>query len=357
MAHFVPEFTPDSLYTIESRDKLTGALITTLPYQNIQCEFMLNKPEALRFDVQRNHEKATRQNFLPGKTEVWLYRGDVLIFAGPLWQVTGGSEENILHLTANGLLSYLQYRFIDYDRLFLSTTSGGGIAQFLIEQTQLKGGGDLRITYGGATTTALGYRVQVLRREYKPILAQIEELSDNEVTGFDYRISPDRVFAATPEFGHLVPGALEWGVNVSTYTLPIFGSTIRNNIAVHGPGEGESQLIGLAHSTPSIDTYGLMEGTEDFGSAGNQSQVNTRAQRVIADRKDPLCTPGLTIHGRPTDFIGQYLPGDTTRIVINNGYDQYDNILRITGYQLTVGANDQEAINVYIDAGAAEAEV
>jgi hypothetical protein len=351
MTQRVPEYSPDSVYRIEARDKRTFRRLAVMPYQNIQCEFLLNEPGNLRFDVARNDPKAIMQNILPGRHEMWLYREDSLIFSGPLWDVTGTSDENVLHLKCNGILSYLNYRFVDFDRLFATTSSGGEIGQFIIAASQAKGGGDLGITYGSYVTTAMGYKVKALANERKSVLDFIRELADNEVTGFDFEITPQGVWHAATKFGKTLRVPLEYGVNVAKYSMPIFGSTIRNSIAVHGPGEGASHILGTASDTTSINTFGLMEGAFDFQSANNTTQANQRAAFLLAEKKAPLATPALTVQGKENSFIGVFSVGDTVPVRIDNGYDQYNKNTRITGYQLTVGANDQESINVYIDAG------
>jgi hypothetical protein len=325
-----------------------------MPFQNLQMENLLNETGNLRFDISRTDPKATRQNFLPGKHEMWLYRGDQLIFAGPLWNVQGGSSENLLHLSCNGLLSYFSYRVIDYDRLFATTSSGGEISQFMIAASQAKGGGNLRISYGFYITVQMGYKVMVLKNEFKPVLEQIKEIADNDITGFEFEITPDRVFNARDMLGsgeEALRVPLEYGVNVTGYNLPIFGSTIRNNYAALGPGEGKTKVVRVAQDTASIQTFGLMEGSEDFSAAKTKEQVRQRALFRIRERKNPLATPSLTIEGKNVDFIGTFRTGDSARVVIDNGYDQYNAPVRITGYQLTVDPSEKEAINVYIDAG------
>src|SRR6266496_2778191 len=347
-----PEITGSTAYYMEVRDR-GGRRLAYVPYMNIQQDDLLNKSGNMRFAIDRNDPKSTRYYFEEATREIWLYRQDKLIFAGPIWQIASQSENESIEITCNGLLSYFWFRIYDEDRLFATDSSGGEIAQYVLNYTQSKPFGDLRVTYGSYVTTDMGYKVSSLKRDRKKVLTFITELSDNEVTGFDFEITPQRVWNAYVQKGSTQPGLLEYTQggdgNITRYAVTRFGSTIMNDIGARSEGGNEAVLIGYASDDVSKARYGLMEGTIEDTGAKTVAGLETKAAFHLQEKKTALSTPQLTIHGKRLDFLNTYKTGDTVRVRIDNGYDQYDKDTRITGWQLTVGSNDQESVNVYLD--------
>lgn len=359
-------FGQSGIYILETRTKL-GKRVAQLPYFNIQMEDMLNDPGALRCDLPAFHSNVSRLTVEEGVHELWLWRKGTLIFAGPLWQITGDASSKVLHLTASGLLSYFNFRRIDQSFMFSSTTittrflrgstpdlihnNGPSIAGFFISWTQAKPNGNLHIV--DAHTNGLPLRANLFYNwwERLNLLQEIQNLANEEDTGFDYAIDPStREFRTySPRRGNNIPGVLEYGANISDYSLPRAASTIVNSEVALGPGDGESMITGFAADTQSMEKYGLMEGEIDAKNVSSSSQASARARSDVLLRRKSSTVPTLTMKGRDLPFIGTFSPGDQTRIRINNGYDQFDKVLRMTGYQLTVGTNDEEAVNVFIE--------
>jgi len=350
-------FATSRLYTVETRTK-TGVRVATIPGINLQFEFLLNEPGNLRFSVPIDHPKVTRGNIEEGVHEVWIWRRNALIYAGPIWQIATNSDRSALTVESQGLLSYFKHRVVDKSMLWNDTTNTGpGIATFLVMWTQDRAHGNLNITvpagYGGLAAnvgTVLGYKSSYRWWERKIIYDAINDLGDNVATGFDYEVTPERVFIPyQPKKGNTLPGLLQYKQHFQSYYLPRYGMSISNDDATIGPGDAEATLIGYAQDWASQVKYGLMQTTNSWGDAKTKAALNARSRTFVNDHKTPTVVPGITIRGDAGPFLGSYTIGDITRVNINNGYDQLDDTIRISGFQLTVGSNDEETINVYFD--------
>jgi hypothetical protein len=288
-----------------------------------------------------------------GVHELWLWRKGSLIFAGPLWQISGNASEKVIHLTANGLLSYFNFRRIDKTMTFPTTSNGPAIAGTLITMSQAKSFGNLHIIDKHTNGPALGFTVTYNFWERPNLLNEIQNLANNVVTGFDYSIdATTRQFRTyVPRRGNTIPTVLEYKSNLTDYSLPRAASTIVNNDAGLGPGDGEAMIVRVVSDAQSMTKYGLMEGEVETKNAKSGTQVETQARKDLNLRKASSTIPTLTMKGRDLPFIGTFSPGDSARIRIDNGYDQFDKVLRTTGYQLTVGTNDEESVNIYVEGG------
>jgi hypothetical protein len=345
-------FGQSAVYVLETRTKF-GKRVAQLPYFNIQMEDMLNDAGELRVDLPVFHPNVSRLTVEEGVHELWLWRKGSLIFAGPLWQISGNASEKVIHLTANGLLSYFNFRRIDKTMTFPTTSNGPAIAGTLITMSQAKSFGNLHIIDKHTNGPALGFTVTYNFWERPNLLNEIQNLANNVVTGFDYSIdATTRQFRTyVPRRGNTIPTVLEYKSNLTDYSLPRAASTIVNNDAGLGPGDGEAMIVRVVSDAQSMTKYGLMEGEVETKNAKSGTQVETQARKDLNLRKASSTIPTLTMKGRDLPFIGTFSPGDSARIRIDNGYDQFDKVLRTTGYQLTVGTNDEESVNIYVEGG------
>jgi hypothetical protein len=175
-------------------------------------------------------------------------------------------------------------------------------------------------------------------------------LADDATVGFDYEVTPDRIFIPyQKEKGNTRAGLLRYPTHFRSYFFPRYGSQVSNNYDLIGPGDGVKTLVGRASNTNSMRKYGLMEGTGSWTDAKNTHQLNGRAKKWVNEHAAPIAVPSLVLRGDAGPFLGTYHPGDRVRVQIDNGYDQVDRVERMTGFQLTVGSNDEETVNVYFN--------
>lgn len=349
-------FSTSRLYVVATYTR-SGRRVAVLPAINLQFEFLLNEPGNFRFDLPIQHPAVTRENIEELVHEVWVYRKGTLIYAGPIWNISTNSDGSSLSVESQGLLSYFRFRIITQTMQWHPNNTGPGIATYLVLWTQARPFGDLRITvpdgYGDVDALnglPLGYWAGTKWYEQKNVYDKIKDLADDATTGFDYEVTPERIFIPyQTEKGNTRPGLLRYPTHFRNYYFPRYGSQVSNNFDLIGPGDGVATLVGRASNTNSMKKYGLMEGTGSWPDAKTTKQLNSRAAKWVKEHAAPISVPTPVLRGDAGPFLGTYRPGDRVRLQIDNGYDQVDRIERMTGFQLTPGANDEETISVYFN--------
>lgn len=330
-------------FYLESRTR-AGAYLMTLPFRDLQGEWFLSKPCQLRWSMPFRTDGLTTSNFYPGKTEIWLWRDGVKIFAGPLWDANPSSGDGQMSCASESIDSYLAFRRIVADTNF-TNASRSDIAWNLINASQALTDGALNITRGTTIVTP-NLTVKYKSAEGKYIYDAITDFAE-DAYGFEWNIDPDRKFN-TYSKGAGTPSRirLEYGGNVNSYSIQAMGKWARNDILVLGHQSVVSQ--------PVIDTakraeYGLRHLVESNTGLTTQTQLNGYAQRLLYMHRDTRYVPQLTVRSDSVNpFKGDITYLATAPIQINDYWVQIDQVMQCSGWQLTVGKNGQETFNLYM---------
>jgi len=321
---------------------LSGAYLATLPFRNLQGEQFLTKPDQYRWDLPLHHPNITRATFFPGKTEMWLWRNGVKVFAGPVWDATASSQSQTIDCAAEGLESYFDVRRISADVTIVGTLAD--IAWQLIADSQAMTDGNLYITRG-TTGSTISSTAKYAAKEGMYILDAINDLSASG--DFDFEITADRVFNITcPRGESRAPERLEFGGNVTRYSDTLMGKFEANDILVKGPDTWVSQ--------PTIDTakrseYGLRQYVDSNTSLKTQDLLNGYSERILNLRRDPREVPQIGVRSEIVNPLeGHISLGQITRLVIDDGWVQYDQDMRLTGFQVSVEKNASETFVLYL---------
>lgn len=347
-------------YRIESRDRWTLEPVAVLPHVNIQGEFLLNRPGSLRFDMPLRHSKTTTDNIDPVRHEVWMYRDGQLIYAGPVWSVRADSSENKLSVVSRSLESYLETRHLGHglpsDSAFTEQPQEL-IAWRWIEYTQRWPFGTWCFVRGTHTGVSVNRTIIYAQQEYQEILEAIEDISELS-RGFDWEINVNREFNTWFPRIATDPIVIEFGANMSSYNVPLIGTTIANYVVIQGRDQDEDTPEFIAEDFVSQRQFGRMEYVETMGEVQEAEDfplLEARARFYLSENKSFRTMPSVVMRshpllGRVTELDDQRLhPGATIRVRINDGYIDLNQTVRTTGYQLTVSSNDSEAVVVFID--------
>lgn len=327
-------------YKVESRTR-DGIYLATLPYRDLQGEFRFNTTQEVRFSMNKiDIDSFTANEVEAGRTEIRVYRNDVLIFVGPLWNLTINSDQSV-SLMAQDLSSYFLKRKVDVDTTIADTF--GNVAWSLIQTSQAKTDGGLGITRGvavPANAPSGTYKVTA----NKMINEILEEISAGD-NGFDWYFSTDRKYNQYyPRLQRLSEARLEYGSTIKSYSVQHQGLYESNTVIA----VGKDSLV----SPPMIDAtmrtkYGLREFVASNTSLTTQSSVNNLASATLDLRREINKQVQITTDSvNPFDLL-QY--GDLIRTIINDGYVQIDQNMRYVGFQLTVGKHGDESFTLYLN--------
>lgn len=329
-------------YVLESRTR-AGTYLATLPFRNLQGEWFRSKPCQLRWEMPYLHPNITPTTFYPGKTEVWLWRDGAKIFVGPAWDASPTSRTKSMSCSAESIDSYLAARRVVADTSFTGVTRAN-ISWSLINSSQALTDGGLGITQGlMATTPAIN--VEYKATELKYIYDIIDDLAQ-QADGFEWEIDVDRVFNTYVRALTASRIKLEYGGNITSYSVQVMGKWAANDITVKG--------FQGALSQPVIDTakrleYGLRHYSENNSGLTTQTQLNSFAAQLLKSRRDTRYVPQLSLRSSAVNpFLGDIGFGQTAPILIDDGWVQVNQTMQCAGWQLTVGKHGQETIVLYM---------
>jgi hypothetical protein len=340
-------------YFMETRTR-DGDYVATMPANDMQGEWYMNKADQLRFTLPMLHQEVTRQNIEEGVHEIWLWRddiGDKPIYMGPLWDMQISSESKQLACSSQGLESWFAKRRVDWT-LNYNTVERPDIAWDLVFRTQKEVGGDLRITRGTIERTGILVNQSYHKDEGVMIGTVLDEFAALQ-NGFDYKVLTDRTFniwAPRRGAGTDTPvDKLEYGEDspFSRYSIGRDAAFISNSLLLTGQ---TGSFPVRAVDTTSRNKYGLMQTKEEFNDARTQAELTDRADFTLQFRKGPRLTPTIVIRATEFDpFNGPYSPGDVFQVVIDDGYVQYDEPMRWVGSQITLSAGEKATVNMYMN--------
>lgn len=326
-------------WRLESYDR-HRKFLGVLPHSNLQGEFFGDKADQIRFDVPQHHEMVTPITLSAGINEIWAYRNDVLVYAGPLWDMTINDAR--ISCTSEGLESYFELRRIQNDVAYNGNRTT--VAWDLIAKSQALPDSDLGIVQG-TVDPAGAIAIRYWGSEGRIIS---ETLADLSAEGeFDFKITPNRQAnfiypkrQATSRSRLIFPGSIK------NYSIQINGKWALNDIYVRGNG---------AFVTPVIDTakraqYGSRQGTVTNSNLKSLTQLANYADEMIKLRRDSRWLPTITIDASIINpFDGDISYGDIVQVTIDDGWVAYDGPMRVAGWQVTVDKGGNESVNLYMN--------
>jgi len=336
-------------YRLETRLR-DGSYVATIPHRNLQFEMGINGPSGIRFDLPLHHEVVTVAAIWPGLHEIWVKRNGTVVAAGPLWDITPSSDGGSITCSAMSLEDYLDVRLCD--DIVYTLTDQSNIAWGLIDRSQTDAitgttGSTLGFTKG---TVGLGRTRTMEFRKYdnKYILEAINDMSELE-DGFDWWIDPvNRQFRTSyPRLQVDRKLTLAYRANVRGYAVQYMGKYMRNVIRVQG---AEPATV-TATNPASITKYGRREYGDSFKDAATATELTAYAGYVRDLRYEPKRYPTITVDIAEVNIFDPTIlsMGDQVKVIIDDGYVQFNELLRYKGCQVTVGKGGKETAVVYME--------
>lgn len=330
-------------YKIETRLR-DGSYIATLPHRDLQFEMGINGPSGIRFNLPLHDARVTADSIWPGLHEAWVRRNNVVVAAGPIWDVTPSSDGGSITVGAQSLEDYFDVRLC-LDGIY-TLTDQSNIAWGLINASQTQTDGNLYITKG---TVGLGRTRTITYRAYdnKYILEAINDMAELE-DGFDWWIDP-----AARQFRTSYPRlqtdrklTLVYRANIKSYAVQYMGKWMRNVVRV----QGADPATVTATNPASITKYGRREFGDSFKDAATATELTAYAGYIRDLRYEPKRYPTLTVDVDEVNMFDSNIlqMGDKVKVQINDGYVQYDELLRVKGCQVTVSKHGKETAVLYM---------
>lgn len=340
-----------AVYTMVARGFL-GSTIGGIRFFDLQGEMILNKPAEIRFSMPRSDlNMYTEATFGPLKTEIWLYRDDVLIFNGPIWELRVSTDSKV-SVVCRDMSSRLSLRIVR-DSWTLSGTTAA-IAANIVGSTLNLINGDLDITLYqnvSGTPPTLYYTPKY----GQTIMAVLDDLVEAGMEWDMYpygTLSENALNLYTPSLYRATDTTgLYYGSGILKYNLSYMGNAMANYVVATGKEIQSDPYV----NTDSRAIYMNIERVESFSDIENKTVLNTMAGNILSRRLSPRTFPQFVINPETTNpFEGGINKGAEFQVVIDDGYVNINEQFRCNGFQFTVGRQGNESFNIY---GSAKPEV
>jgi hypothetical protein len=319
---------------------------------NREYSYQLNRAGKASFTVPITVERLQRFDIYLGVTRLLIYRENILIWAGVVWEIQeGASEDGDVTIQCTEIFHILSEK--RYTSNSYTNTDAGQIAWGLINTTQGLTGGDLGLTQGTIQATQNRVR-QYFDESIGEKIIQLTEV----INGFDFLITPSikdntlSVFNVYAKRGSTITDfRLEYGEglknNIQSWRRKRTLSDMFNSIVVEGEGVGETILTSTATDNALITAVGLLEGRKQEKSVSQQATLNQKADEYIRVHKTEQPIYDITLNNAFNDF-GKYDVGDIIPVRIKYGYVDINTTMRIYGIDVRVSDAGEEIIKLTI---------
>lgn len=322
-----------------------GTFVAALPYRNLQSEsFMGSQGGSLRGEVPfRGYKQVTAANLYAGIHELWLYDLSYStsnpIFSGPLWDATPSSSTGTVSVAAQDPLSYLVKRLLKVTKVYTAQQP----ADMMIDLFNYTNG--IRAT--NITTSKITSNAQTVTQTYKAgernkildLFDSISAMGD----GVDYYA---RGNVLTFYGGLKNPSSstkvLEYGGDLDGYSVQYNAEGICNDLDEISSDNG---LIGHAADAGLQTTYDALYQESESSDLINITSLNNSAATRLKPQKQTLVIPSIVT--KKYSPVMDFDFGDQFTIIIDDEYTQYNGLIRVKGWQITIGQGDNVTTVIY----------
>ena len=342
-------------------------IIAELPFTGVNFTQQLNSVGTFQGEVLLSGLNSTNLNVYngttPGKTILWILYSDPVtsqtkpIWSGVIWNREYDSENQILHITAQEMMSLYQRRRISDDKVYASKDPTY-IAYNLLQYTEAKSYGKTGLTYNSATS-GLSTNKTYNAYEYKSVYQAIKDLAQNF---FDFSIQPyilsdalKNQFTIGIPLGtvyssnSLTATVLQFPGNIISYRFPEDGQSAANRLYGLGYGANGSKLTATAvDSNKYTDGFPLLEDSANYIDIGDINLLKSVTLGQLNAVSYPPTTVEVIIPTYVDPYFGTYSIGDEVRRDIVDDYFPagVSLVLRIVAMSVNPGENGPSRVTL-----------
>jgi hypothetical protein len=315
-------------------------------FRNLKFGKKLNNYGQCTFDVPINDPTVASLIALRRNT-VWIYRNDVLIWAGEQASRIGSLDDkgdNWVTVYCYDWFEQLASRYTGSSKVFTGVDAGE-IAWTLINDSQGLTDGDLGITEGTIEATQNRDRTY-----YNQNIADAITNLSNVINGFDFEINNSRVFNVYTFIGVDRSDSiiLEYGVNIKSIKITEdFSKPVNQAIILGDSGDPLDPLRVERVDAALRALYKLREGLSNESTVSEPATLNDKGDAIIQKYGLPLVKVSMDIV-RLTPTIVDFALGDIIRLKVQSGLYDIDDQYRIFEWQVDYGADNTEKLTLVL---------
>jgi len=300
-----------------------------------------------RFSIPHNDNKIVSAVFESGKTKIFIYRDNVLVWQG----LVASTQDNVQGTTVFGLdyKECLKWYRVGFNTTYTSKKIGTEIVSPIFTAADARTGaapgdlfalGTIEDPYTTSTTTAKTITRTTFDEDFFSLLQEMVYVSRSnspastwvQNTVFDITISE-----TAPTFTFLRNVGVDKPNVVFTLDSEIIGFDqvhdfrfIRNDIKGYSIISGPSVINSSQADATSVSSHYLREFAPSYGGITTQGELDERAKDELKSDKDHKRILSVSFASGLIPFDG-YVMGDNVKVVINRGRVAINEYMRVVG--------------------------
>jgi hypothetical protein len=368
-----------AIYTYLTQDLLSGVTLNELPLHGVTFDRQLNKAGNMGASSSLDNARLDNDDLLaattPGKTALYIYRENKIVWGGIIWSRWYQSQGKALQFSAQTFESYAARRIFRGDGRTKVTINK---AQCQIIQDCWT---DLQWSDPRANIQVLGatkfpandvVRTYVLDPyAFATYSTTIEDITDNYDNSAEYYIDVNedgngnitkQLVFGYPRVGNIVSQTnliIDYPGNILNYYYTENVSDATNRAFATGDADGTITIQPVPGPTPGDDStaviwgvaedplsfasgYPLLDSTKSYSGVIDQNTINAHARSDVASKPTPTITHTFEIDPVQDPVFGTYGIGDDAHVQIRDSRfpDGLDTVVRVVGWSVTPGESD-----------------
>jgi len=326
------------VYTYLTTDLATGAILGEIPLGGVTLDDQMNTVGNMNaggnLDDKRIDNDTYIQRTIPGKTGLFAYRNDQIVWGGIIWTREYQSNGKALTITGQTFESYAARRF---PRSWLGTSkfvyNQGQISIIdnLWAKMQAVPNGNINVQPCGVyppndvvrQLTVNGFDLTTSFNDLIQSILLLSGAPDYNVTWYeDQNGLPKLQLQIAVPIGHPVAATqlvVDYPGPISDYVFNENASSGNNQWWAVGDGTDAAANVGVVTDSASLaNGYPLLEGVNSYSGVTDQSTITAHAASDLSSFPAPVVTHNVDLVGTAFPMFGTYAIGDYVQAYVTD---------------------------------------
>lgn len=377
-----------AIYTYLAQDLRSGVILNELPLHGVNFDRQLNKAGNMQGSSSLDNQRLNNDDLLeattPGKTALYIYREDKIVWGGIIWSRWYQSQGKALQFSAQTWESYAYRRIFRGDgstKVTLTMPQCQIIQTLWTDLQWADPRGNINV-YGATSFPANDITRTYVFDPYSFATygSTIDDITDNYDDSCEFYIDTyedgfgnpvKQLVFGYPRLGNIVDFTdlvLDYPGNILNYYYTENVSDAANRAFATGdadgtvtiqpvpgpadPGDSTAVIWGVAENTTSTDAgYPLLDSTTSHSGVLDQATINSHAASDLASKPVPTISHTFEIDPVADPVFGTYGLGDDARVQIQDPRfpDGLEQVVRVVGWNVQPGESDAtEAVSLVL---------
>lgn len=357
-----------AVYSYLFTDILTNNVLGDMPLHGVTFDRQLNK--AGNFGGSTNLDTSFLSNddikslTTPGRTGIYVYRDDRIVWGGIIWSRTYQSQAKALQISAQTFESYAYRRIYRPSSPYVYNNAQCFIVNQLWQSLQSYSYSNIGVTGvdtlpGGDITRSMTVNPWDFK-SYGDIIDGLTNLDD----GPDYTIEcyessgvPTRqLMLGYPRLGSIAAYTellLDYPGNITNYYRTANASENNNQYWATGDGDGAAMVVGVASDSGTLGSGNpLLESSSSYSGVTQQATIDAHAVSDLAAKPLGKIKYSFELMATEEPVFGSYSLGDDARIMIEDPWfpEGIEFTTRTVGWSVTPSSSEStESVNLVLE--------